>query len=135
MFDAGVSEFILIMVIALLVVGPERLPGLVRKVGHFVGRARAYVNGVRSDIERELQADELRKILDQQRHEIRELKDFVNETQQEARSELEQSEYLVRAVEDTEPKTGTDEPQSAAVNPSPAEQEPPSPATTDDAKK
>ena len=61
MFEVGFLELALLGVIALLVVGPSRLPGLVRTVGVWVGRAQRLVAQVRTDIEREVRADELRK--------------------------------------------------------------------------
>ena len=61
MFEIGFLELALLCVIALLVVGPSRLPGLVRTVGVWVGRAQRLVSQVRADIEREVRADELRK--------------------------------------------------------------------------
>ena len=63
MFEVGFQELFLLGVIALLVVGPERLPGLARTVGLWVGKARRLVNQVRSDVERELRADELRETM------------------------------------------------------------------------
>ena len=62
MFDIGFSEIVVIMVVALIVIGPERLPKVARTLGHLWGRAQRYVNGVRADIERDLQLDEMRKI-------------------------------------------------------------------------
>ena len=61
MFEVGFAELFLLGVIALLVVGPERLPGLARTVGVWVGKAQRMVGQVRTDIEREVRADELRK--------------------------------------------------------------------------
>ena len=61
MFDVGFQELFLLGVIALLVVGPERLPGLARTVGVWVGKAQRLVGQVRADVERELRADEIRK--------------------------------------------------------------------------
>jgi sec-independent protein translocase protein TatB len=64
MFDIGFWELALIGAIALLVVGPERLPGLARTVGLWVGRIRRYVAHVKQDIERELHAEEVRQLLE-----------------------------------------------------------------------
>ena len=61
MFEVGFAELFVLGVIALLVVGPDRLPGLARTVGVWVGRAQRMVGQVRADIEREVRADELRK--------------------------------------------------------------------------
>jgi sec-independent protein translocase protein TatB len=79
MFDIGFWELALIGVVALLVVGPDRLPGLARTVGLWVGRIRRYVATVRDDIEREIQADELRTLLEK-RDDLNPLKEVIDET-------------------------------------------------------
>lgn len=61
MFDVSLTELMVIGVIALIVIGPERLPKVARTVGHLLGRAQRYVNDVKSDIQREIELDELRK--------------------------------------------------------------------------
>ena len=66
MFDIGFTEIIFIMVIALLVVGPERLPRIARTAGLWVGKMRGFVSSVKADIDRELATEELRKALDKQ---------------------------------------------------------------------
>ena len=80
MFDIGFWEIALIGVIALLVIGPERLPGAARTAGLYVGRIRRYVAHVRSDIERELHADELRQIVNNPEQQLGGLHDIVEET-------------------------------------------------------
>ncbi len=79
MFDIGFWELALISVVALLVVGPDRLPALARTVGLWVGRIRRYVSTVRDDIEAEIQADELKKILEKP-NDLNALQDIVDET-------------------------------------------------------
>ena len=60
MFDIGFSELMVIGIVALLVLGPERLPKVARTTGHLLGRLQRYVADVKSDINREMQLDELR---------------------------------------------------------------------------
>ena len=79
MFDIGFWELALIGVVALLVVGPDRLPGLARTVGLWVGRIRRYAATVRDDIEREIQADELKKMLEKS-SDLDPLQEVVEET-------------------------------------------------------
>ena len=67
MFDVGMLELFLVAVVALLVVGPERLPKLARTAGMWIGRGRRFISTVRDDIDREMKADELRSILDKQK--------------------------------------------------------------------
>jgi sec-independent protein translocase protein TatB len=61
MFDVGFTELIVIGVVALIVIGPERLPKVARTAGHLYGRMQRYVSTVRSDISREIQMDEIRR--------------------------------------------------------------------------
>ena len=62
MFDIGFSEMIVIAVIALIVLGPEKLPRVARTAGHLLGRMQRYVNDVKADINREIELEELRKL-------------------------------------------------------------------------
>jgi sec-independent protein translocase protein TatB len=62
MFDVGFSEMLVIAVVALVVIGPERLPGVARTLGHLLGRLQRYVGDVKSDIQREMQLEELKKL-------------------------------------------------------------------------
>ena len=66
MFEIGIWELVLIMVIALIVIGPERLPGMARNVGRWVGKARGMVRSVKAEIDRELAAEELQRVLSKQ---------------------------------------------------------------------
>ena len=62
MFDIAFSEVVVIAVVALIVIGPERLPKVARTLGHMFGRLQRYVNEVKADINREMELDELRKL-------------------------------------------------------------------------
>ena len=62
MFDVGFSELIVIAIVALVVIGPERLPKVARTTGHLLGRLQRYVNDVKADISREMQIEELKKL-------------------------------------------------------------------------
>ena len=64
MFDIGFSELMVIAVIALVVIGPERVPKVARTLGHLAGRLQRYVSDVKADINREIELDELRKMRD-----------------------------------------------------------------------
>ena len=66
MFDIGFLELLLIGVVALLVVGPERLPKLARTAGLWLGRGRRMLSSVKAEIDRELKAEELKQILEKQ---------------------------------------------------------------------
>ncbi|MBK5912877.1 Sec-independent protein translocase protein TatB [Rhodocyclus purpureus] len=62
MFDIAFSELMLIAIVALIVVGPQRLPHLARTAGHLLGRVQRYVSSVKADINREMQLEELRRL-------------------------------------------------------------------------
>jgi sec-independent protein translocase protein TatB len=63
MFDIGFWELLMIAIVALVVVGPERLPKLIRVVGLWVGKANASVQSIRNEISQELRAEELKQAL------------------------------------------------------------------------
>jgi len=73
MFDVGLWEMLLILVLALVIIGPERLPGAARKAGFFVGKARRYIEGVRTEVESELDVGEFKRMLHNQEVQINEL--------------------------------------------------------------
>lgn len=79
MFDVGFSELMVIAVVALIVIGPERLPKVARTAGHLLGRLQRYVNDVKSDINREMQLEELKKLQGQLQDSAR---SFENSIQQ-----------------------------------------------------
>ena len=78
MFDFGFSELLLVMVIALIVVGPERLPRLARTAGLWIGKIRGFVASVKAEIDHEIAAEELRKTLERQAK-VPELEEIVEE--------------------------------------------------------
>ena len=61
MFDISFTEILVIAVVGLIVIGPERLPKVARTLGHLFGRAQRYANDVRNDIQREMEVEELKK--------------------------------------------------------------------------
>jgi len=62
MFDVGISEIMVIAVVALIVLGPEKLPKTARTLGHLFGRLQRYVSDVKADINRELALEDLKKL-------------------------------------------------------------------------
>lgn len=91
MFDIGFSELLVIGVVALIVIGPERLPRVARTAGHLYGRFQRYVSDVKMDINREMHLEELRKMQD-------ELKTSVNSLEQSVQSELSQGAQAMQEV-------------------------------------
>jgi len=78
MFDIGFTEIILVFVVMLLVVGPERLPRLARTAGLWVGKVRGMVASVKADIDRELATEELKRALAKQAS-VPELEELIDE--------------------------------------------------------
>ncbi|QKT03181.1 twin-arginine translocase subunit TatB [Ectothiorhodospiraceae bacterium 2226] len=100
MFDVSFVELLVIGIIALLVVGPERLPGLARTVGLWVGKARAMVMDVKADIDKELREDELRRKLglDSLGKDAKALEDLKKILESSVDKD-ERSDYLVKAID------------------------------------
>lgn len=85
MIDLGLSKLALIGVVALVVIGPERLPKVARMAGTLFGRAQRYINDVKSEVSREIELDELRKM----QQEMQEAASSVEQTIAESVSEIE----------------------------------------------
>jgi sec-independent protein translocase protein TatB len=90
MFDISFWELAVIGVVALVVIGPEKLPGIARTAGVWVGKARRMIASAKADINRELQTDELKKLLTEQKEELQELRQIIGETRSDMESEIKQ---------------------------------------------
>jgi sec-independent protein translocase protein TatB len=86
MFDIAFSELLVIAVIALLVIGPERLPKVARTAGIMFGRLQRYVNDVKADIQREIELDELKKLRSQFEDAARSVEQSVGEVDKQVRA-------------------------------------------------
>ncbi|CAN5313619.1 hypothetical protein BH10PSE17_BH10PSE17_30590 [soil metagenome] len=80
MFDFSIGEIVTIGTVALVVLGPERLPKVARTVGQWVGKAQRYVNDVKADIQREADMLELKKLQEQMTESARELESSVKQS-------------------------------------------------------
>ena len=125
MFDIGFSELMVIAVVALIVIGPEKLPKVARTVGHLFGRMQRYVNDVKADINREMALDDLRKLQASMQETAQSLEQSVNDTVRSAETEMN------RIAGDAPPAEGGNAVTSAATE-TPAAAE--APAATDPAK-
>lgn len=67
MFDIGFTELLLVGLVALVVLGPERLPGAVRTASLWIGRIKRSFNSIKAEVEREIGADEIRRQLHNER--------------------------------------------------------------------
>lgn len=118
MFDIGFLEMIVIAVVGLLVIGPDRLPGVARNVGKWVGKTRRFITQVKSDIDREMKQEELRKALEDDAG-LDEIKQIMN-SDRFTIDEEEKPDYLVKAIDDepssqdtdTQPEADTTEPEN-----------------------
>ena len=88
MFDIGFSEMLVIGLVALIVIGPERLPRVARTLGHLAGRLQRYVADVKADINREVELDELRKMKDTVQQAASGIESSVQEELNKTESEL-----------------------------------------------
>ncbi len=94
MFDIGFSELMVIGLVALIVIGPEKLPRVARTLGHLAGRLQRYVADVKADINREIELDELRKMRDS-------MQKAASEFESSAQTELAKTESdLNKTVDD-----------------------------------
>ena len=94
MFDVGIWELAVIGVVALVVLGPERLPKVARTAGHLFGRLQRYVAQVKSDINREMEAAELGKVKS-------EFENAAQSFKQEIESKAAETDRELREVEST----------------------------------
>ena len=98
MFDVGFSELMVIAVVALIVIGPERLPRVARTLGHLFGRLQRYVNDVKADINREIELEELRKFKTTFEDAARGFEGSVNTTVSSVQSEVAKTEGELNAM-------------------------------------
>ncbi|OYW37968.1 MAG: twin arginine-targeting protein translocase TatB [Hydrogenophilales bacterium 12-61-10] len=102
MFDIGFSEMVVVGVVALIVIGPERLPKVARTAGHLYGRLQRYVSSVKSDISQEIQLDEMRRVGQEFKESIQsaasDLKQEATVVDDYLRSELESVNQAVKQV-------------------------------------
>jgi sec-independent protein translocase protein TatB len=96
MFDIGFSELMVIGVVALIVIGPERLPRVARTLGHLAGRLQRYVSDVKADINREIELDELKKMRDS-------MQQTASSFESSVQSEVQKTESEVKAAVEDKP--------------------------------
>jgi sec-independent protein translocase protein TatB len=97
-FDVGFSELMVIAVVALIVIGPERLPRVARTMGHLFGRLQRYVNDVKADINREIELEELRKFKTEFEDAARGVESSVNSTVSSVQTEVAKTETELNAL-------------------------------------
>jgi sec-independent protein translocase protein TatB len=93
MFDFAFSEMLVIALVALVVIGPERLPKVTRTIGTMLGRMQRYVNDVKAEVEREMRLEELKKLQATVEEQARSIEHGV-------RTEISEAEQSIRKVAD-----------------------------------
>lgn len=99
MFDIGFWELAIIGLVALLVVGPERLPKLAYTAGKWLGKGRKVLQQVKSEIDKEIKAEELKEILEEQKKQLNPLEEIVEETSETLRDFTQEANKSVRELE------------------------------------
>ena len=100
MFDIGFSELLVIGVVALIVIGPERLPRVARTIGHLMGRMQRYVADVKADIDREVELEELRKMRDSVQQAATSIESSVQSELTKAESDLNKAAESAAGIEE-----------------------------------
>jgi sec-independent protein translocase protein TatB len=88
MIDLGVSKLALIAVVALVAIGPERLPKVARMAGNLFGRAQRYMADIKSEVNRQMEIEEFKKLREESTSAFKEVEDSINSTVQEASANL-----------------------------------------------
>lgn len=129
MFDIGFSEIIVIAVVALVVIGPERLPKTARTLGLLFARLQRYVNDVKADISREIELDELRGLQREMQGAAREFEQSVKTAANDVATGVRNVEHDLNAAAAETQEPHAPEPSPAAALPPPGESTPPRQAT------
>ena len=128
MFDIGFSEIVVIGVVALIVIGPERLPKTARTLGLLFGRLQRYVNDVKADINREMELDELRRLKQQVQGAAQEFKQSVTsvatEVESGVRSVEQQLNDAAREAHGTTPSAAAAEAPAPTAEPAVPDRQP-----------
>jgi sec-independent protein translocase protein TatB len=118
MFDFGFSEMMIVAVVALVVLGPEKLPRVARQAGEWMGKLQRYVADVKSDINRQMELDELKRVQEELKGAAQSLQAEVSSAVTGLQSEVDSIHRELNAVEDT---LGPDHGGHAATEPAPTD--------------
>ena len=121
MFDIGFSELVVIALVALIVIGPERLPRVARTLGILFGRMQRYVNDVKADIGREMELEELKKIQTTFQDAAKSVEESVSQVNQEVQAT---EQELNKGIEGTAESAVTPESSPAPADPVPVDPTP-----------
>lgn len=108
MFDIGFTEMAVIAVVALVVLGPDRLPRVARQAGQWMGKLRRYVDDVKADINKQMELDELRKLQAEVKDAASGFESTVRSAVSETKAEFDSISSSLTTGTTEEPKTDWD---------------------------
>lgn len=108
MFDISFAEMMVVAVVALLVIGPEKLPKVARDVGKFVSRLKLYFNSIKTDMSREIRMEELLKIQERIQQQYNLAQDAITNTSRSIDNQVQQiNEAAKQTIQSTDPQSAT----------------------------
>ncbi len=121
MFDFGFSKLLLLGIVALVVIGPERLPRVARTMGHLYGRLQRYVTQVKADINREMEAADLGKMKTELESAARSFQSEVESNVRSMESQARETQASIEKALDVQAPAANEAGTPAAPAPAPAE--------------
>ncbi|HEY4697370.1 MAG TPA: Sec-independent protein translocase protein TatB [Gallionella sp.] len=122
MFDFSFPELMVVLVVALIVIGPERLPKVARTLGHLWGRAQRYVNGVKAEIESDMAVEEYRQLQQKVQAEVGAVSQSLQQATQTADQQMQEINEAAAKLSSPSPAMQPDQatqlPLQPAVHPS-----------------
>ena len=103
MIDLGISKLALIGAVALIVIGPEKLPRVARTVGTLLGKAQRYVNDVKAEVNRSMDLDEFRKMKDTVQEAARDVEQSIHAGASDFEKQFSESGQTLSALADATP--------------------------------
>ncbi|MBX9894256.1 MAG: Sec-independent protein translocase protein TatB [Nitrosomonas sp.] len=124
MFDISFMELLVISMVALIVIGPERLPAVARTIGHLYGRCRSFVYSIRTDIHNEMRMEELKKMHHSMQDTIHTIEDSVQQHADQLKTTIDdgvskQQSSVDQVSQDTDagaPRPRTDDTSARPIN-------------------
>ncbi|MCL7714771.1 Sec-independent protein translocase protein TatB [Stenotrophomonas mori] len=130
MFDVGFSELLLIAVVALVVLGPERLPKAARFAGLWVRRARRQWDSVKQELERELEAEDLKRSLQDVQRSVQQAGDGLREQARQVQAAADTLQRDVARTPEADAAASAVDPGDAPAEPAPSAEAGPAPSGT-----
>jgi sec-independent protein translocase protein TatB len=103
MFDVGFWELMLIGIVALVVIGPERLPGVAKTAGKWLGKGKRMLSDVKAEIDQEIKADELKRIIEVQKQN-KPLQEIIESAHNSVKEVKHDTEKMIAELEGTPPQ-------------------------------